>query len=67
MRRKGKYKKRRVPKAVKKKIAQDIAGEIHELIDSLVNDYSSVLLAIRADLLRARARIKESQSEEKSY
>lgn len=64
MKQKRKYRKRRVPETVKKRIAQDIAAEIHELIDSLANDYNNTLLVIRADLIRARARIKERQHDE---
>lgn len=50
--------------AAKEVVARDVIKEIHGLIDEIANEYSNTLLSIRADLIRARARIKERQHDD---
>lgn len=64
MRQKKKYRKRQKVEAANGKNLQQIEAEIKALIDELITSHSNTLLSIRADLIRARARIKERQADD---
>jgi len=59
MRKKRKYKKRAEVDTAYGGDLEKIAGEIKTLINEITTSHVNTLLSIRADLIRARARIKE--------